>query len=146
MRLDAFLTADALATPGDGKFYMHGGGLTRVMAPGLPFTVPQLGVFVRLELTPDEMRAGFKLQLALKDPYGNDALPFPELDAPAAEPPELLEGEPNFIILAVNIGGVAFVYEGLHRFELTVGDVFIGSSVLAVIVAGAPEVGGVPRL
>jgi len=134
MKIDAFLLADAVSAPGDGKFYIHGGGLTRLSVPVLPFALPQLAVFARLEFTEDEMRAGHPLQLTLTDPEDVPVGIFPQFEGqPFTELPELAEGEQRFVVVAVNIGGIVVGRTGLHHLGLHVDQTLLRSLPLPVI-------------
>jgi hypothetical protein len=118
------LIADAVSAPPDGKFYIHGGGLTRLTVPVLPFVVPQIGAFVRLEIDEDEVGQEHEFRFALTDPDGVPVGLWPscraELPPPPSGAPELEEGEQRFVVLAINIPGIQLGRRGLHRFEFHV--------------------------
>ncbi len=70
MQLDAFILADAVATPGDGKFYVHGGGVSRIEAANLPAQI-QLGVLIQLGgIKDDDVGVDHRLRLTLFGPTG----------------------------------------------------------------------------
>jgi hypothetical protein len=138
LRLNALLVADAVSAPPDGKFYIHGGGLTRLTVPIIPFPIPQLGVFVRLEVGEDEDLIGsvHEFRFALTDPDGvalgvppkfQAAIPGPPPGAPGPEP-----GEQRFVVLAVNLAGIIVGRTGLHTLEFHVDDELLGEVPLPV--------------
>jgi hypothetical protein len=121
MQLDTFLIADAVAAPPDGKFYIHGGGLTNLTLPVVPFAVPQLGVLARFAVTEQELREPHSFEIRFTDPDGAPAgAPLPAFSSAALEPPELAEGEERFLALALNIGGILVLRVGLHRLSIHV--------------------------
>lgn len=46
MQVDAFMLAEA-ARATDGRLFIHGGGLVRIVAPLLPWTHPQIALVAR---------------------------------------------------------------------------------------------------
>jgi len=107
MLLSAFLIADAVSAPPDGKFYIHGGGLTQLAVPFLPFPVPQIGVFVRLEVDPEEIGRAHEFRFKLTDPDDSPVGALPQFEAPLPEGQVPLEaGEQRFVVLGMNIGGI----------------------------------------
>lgn len=138
MRLNALLVADAVSAPADGKFYIHGGGLTRLTVPALPFPIPQLGAFVRLEIDEQEIGQTHEFRFALTDPDGGAVGMFPQFRAklpkPPPEAPELEDGEQRFVVLALNIAGINVERRGLHTLEFWVDGELLGSVPLPVTV------------
>ncbi len=139
MRLNALLLADAVSAPPDGKFYIHGGGLTRITVPVLPFALPQLGVFIRLEADPEDLGRTYAFRLVLIDPDGVAVGPLPQFEAPLPERMELVEGEQQYVVLALNVPGVTFGRSGLHRFEFWIGEELFGSIPLPVVALTAEQ-------
>ena len=121
MQLDAFILADAVATPPDGKFYVQGGGLTRMQAPILPAQI-RLDVLVQLGGDEDEMKAEHTIRFTLIGPTGNPNVDPVEIqtrfDPNAAQP---LPGEERFAVLAVTINGMA-IRSGVYKVALQVDD------------------------
>lgn len=115
MRLNALLVADAVSAPPDGKFYIHGGGLTRLTVPQMPFVVPRLALFIRLEVDADEVGTSHEFCVEFRDPQGGPrgALsPFTAIIPPPV--PELVEGEERFVVITLNIAGIPIEQAGLH--------------------------------
>jgi hypothetical protein len=131
------LIADAVSAPPDGKFYIHGGGLTRLTVPHFPFPVPQLGVFVRLEVDKDEVGGVHDFRFALSDPDGSPVAAMPPFRAelPALPPgaPEPEEGEQRFVVLAVNLAGILVGRAGLHTLAFYVDEDRLGEIPLPVV-------------
>lgn len=142
MRLNALLIADAVSAPPDGKFYIHGGGLTRLTVPAFPFPVPQLGVFVRLEIEEHEVGEMHEFAFEFTDPDGDPVGPGARFEAQIPPPlpgfPELEEGEQRFVVLALNIGGISVGRRGLHTFAFRVDGEALGTVPLPVTVL-SPE-------
>jgi hypothetical protein len=126
MRLNALVLADAVSAPQDGKFYIHGGGLTRVTVPLLPFPIPQLGVLVRLEIEETEIGETHEFRFQLTDPDGTPVGLPPRFEAQIPErlpgAPEPEEGEQLFVLLAMNLSGIVVGRRGLHQFEFYIDD------------------------
>jgi hypothetical protein len=139
MRLDALLLADAVSAPPDGKFYVHGGGVTRITVPHLPFDVPQLAVLVRLEIDEHEIGQAHEFGFDLRDPSGALVGPAPAPRFPAELPPPPsgadapIEGEPRFVVLVLNIGGIRVAHPGLYTFSFQVDRETIGSLRFVVV-------------
>lgn len=140
MRLNALLIADAVSAPADGKFYIHGGGLTRLVVPALPFPIPQIGVFVRLEIEEQEVGQIHEFAFEFSDPDGDPVGPVPaprfsaQIPAPPPGSPEPEEGEQRFVVLALNIGGISVGRKGLHTFSFRVDGEPLGAVPLPVVV------------
>jgi hypothetical protein len=122
MQLDAFILADAVATPPDGKFYVQGGGLTRMEAPGLPAPI-SIAVLIQLGVDEDELKADHTIRLTLFGPTGQpNVAPIEiktQLDPDAI--PALRPGEPVSAVLSAPLTGLA-VRAGVYRVELKVDE------------------------
>jgi hypothetical protein len=131
MRLDTFLLADAVASA-DGKVYIHGGSVTRLRVPVLPFPLGQLGVYARLLPEDDaELLEPHELLILIIGPTGLPNVPPAQFTiGAAAELEPLLEGEQRLMDLAINIGGVTIMREGLHRVELHLDGQLLGEAPL----------------
>jgi hypothetical protein len=135
MRLDAFILADAASTPGDGKFYIHGGGLSRFVVPMLPFPLG-VAAFIRFEVDDADIRQAHHFRVAVLGPVGPNIRPIDFESIPLEEPsPLVLEGEQRFMQIALNLP-LFVVRTGLYRVELHVdGDLLRSIPVPLVIAA-----------
>src|SRR5262245_50313329 len=97
MRLDTCLLADAATTTPDGKVFIHGGGITRLTPPTLPWTHPMLALVLRFELEEDDPGTSHQISLGLNSPAGEEMLtPAPELDVHPT-PTKAVEGEESYL-------------------------------------------------
>jgi hypothetical protein len=117
MRLDAFVLADAVSTPGDGKFYIHGGGLSRFSVPMLPFPLG-VAVFIRFEVDDADLSEPHQFQVAVQGPQGPNIRPLAVHAGPWEDPPPLLDGEQRFMQFGLNLP-LGIVRTGLYRVELS---------------------------
>jgi hypothetical protein len=134
MRLDAFLLADAVSTPPDGKVYVHGGGLTRIMAPSLPFILPQLGVLARFEVDESELQAPHEFVISLTGPDGAYVIPPGHLRSePVGALGPLPDGEEHYLQIALNFGSLPLASAGIYRFELHADDEPVKTMTIPVV-------------
>jgi hypothetical protein len=138
MRLDAFILADAVSAPPDGKFNVLGGGLTKLTVPILPFTAP-FGLLIRLEVTEEEARAPHEFVFTWLDPAGVLLMPPVTFSGQAQDVGELVEGEERFVMLALNIGGVPFGRPGPHKLEFRVDGELLRTAPLPVVALSQEE-------
>lgn len=131
MRLDAFIIADAASTPGDGKFYVHGGGLSRFVVPVLPFPLG-VAAFIRFEVDEGDIRQAHHFRVAVLGPVGPNIRPIDFQNIPE-EPVSLLEGEQRFMQIGLNLP-LFIVRPGLYRVELYLDGVLIRSIPVPLIV------------
>ena len=119
MELDSFILADAVSVAENGKFYIHGGGLTRYDIPGLPAPIP-IATLIRLRIEEGDLEKENRLNLALMGPLGMPNVePFEILAVPPQDEPDLGEGQQQFLEMALTIPAVA-VRDGLYQVELRV--------------------------
>jgi hypothetical protein len=143
MRLETLLVADAVSAPPDGKFYLHGAGVTRFNVPQLP-TFVHMGILVRFELDEHEPYARHQIAIHLTDPKEMDLLKGgPELwtDVPT-EPPEYVEGEQRFIAVVINLGGLMIQQEGMHHLQVDLDGVTVRAVPLPVVLLVPPGQAG----
>jgi hypothetical protein len=133
MKLDALILADAVSTPPDGRFYVHGGGLTRYEIPGLPAMIP-LGVLARLRAEDDDIGKESIFRFTLIGPTGLPNVEPVEASV-TVEDHEMnrLEGEETFLNLGLQIPGLA-VRDGLYRLELRMDGRIVRNVPLPVVV------------
>jgi hypothetical protein len=136
MRLDALLLADAVSAPPDGKFYIHGGGLSRLEVPGTPCPAP-FGVFARLEVSDAELASSHHFRITLIGPTGLPNIPPLEIQSePQKIDVERLESEQRFMQFAISLTALV-VRVGLYHVELRVDKRKVGSVPLPVMVRPA---------
>jgi Family of unknown function (DUF6941) len=116
VRLDAFILADAVSTPGDGKFYIHGGGLSRFVVPMLPFPLG-VGLFIRFEVDDADLTRQHHLRVVVYGPVGPNLPPLDIVAEPPEEPSPLLPDEQRFMQVGLMLP-LAVVRTGLYRVEL----------------------------
>jgi hypothetical protein len=139
MQLDSFLLADA-ATPAGGKLYIHGGGITRINVPEVPFMLPTLAVVVRLLVGPDEAAIEHVLQLGLSDPAGEPVIPAASVPIPAEGTQlDAADGEERFVQLALGFIGIVFHRVGIHRLSMSLDGELIRTMTMPVVLLPQPE-------
>jgi hypothetical protein len=122
MQLEIFVLADAVATPPGGKFYVHGGGLSRVEATSLPSPI-QFAVLVQLGVDEQELKAIHKIVLTLFGPTKQPNVAPIEIETrfDASAEQALLPGEERTAVVAIPVHGLA-IRAGAYRVELRVDD------------------------
>jgi hypothetical protein len=138
MQLDTFMLADAATGTPDGKLFIHGGGITRINPPVLPWTQPQLAIVARLLMDPDDWDATHELQLLVLDPDGALVMPPAPIPVTAPPRPQAAEGEEQYVQLALGLASPTFAREGTYRVELRLGERLLRSLPLSVV-AVRPE-------
>jgi hypothetical protein len=131
MQLDAFILADAASTPGDGKFYVHGGGLSRFVVPVLPFPLG-VAAFIRFEVGEDDISQAHQFRVAVLGPVGPNIRPIDFQNIPE-EPARLLEGEQRFMQIGLNLP-LFIVRPGLYNVELYVDGDLVRSIPVPLVV------------
>ncbi len=141
MELETLIIADAVSTPPDDKFYVHGGGISRLEVPVLPFPIP-IGVLLRLRLDEEDRGRSYQFRIALIGPLGQPNVPAIELEAavPADELPQLVEGEELFTSIAVQINAVA-VRPGLYHLDVDIDGATVRNVPIPVILTGSEQRG-----
>ncbi len=144
MELETLIVADAVSTPPDGKFYVHGGGISRLEVPMLPFPIP-LGVLLRFRIDEDDLNRSHRVALVLIGPADIPNVPGIEFDlAPPEEPPTLAPGEEHFTQIGMQINAVA-VRAGLHHLQVDLDGERVRHVPIPVIVAEGPRPIVAPR-
>lgn len=138
MELDTLLVADAAAATPDGKLFIHGGGITRISAPMIPWTQPQLAVVARLRMNEEDWGRVHELQITVVDPNGAFIMPPAPISVPAPPRPPAPEGEEQYVQLALGLASPTFASEGIYRLELRLGEHVLRSLPLSVV-AVRPE-------
>lgn len=141
MKLDFALLADAATGLPDGKLYVHGGGITRIAAPVVPWPQPSLALVLRFMTGPEDWGQVTKLKFSLEDPDGASVLPPAEVSTEVATPVvEVEEGEDTAFQVVLNLGGgVLFPRLGLFTFRVSIDDKEVKELPLAVVAAPPPD-------
>jgi hypothetical protein len=137
MRLDAFILADAASTPGDGKFYIHGGGLSRFVVPQLPYPLG-VALFIRFEIDDEDIRVRHRFRVMVFGPVGPNIHPLEFESEPTKKPPPILEGEQRFMQIGLNLP-LFIVRTGLYRIELHLDGDIVRSIPIPLVVDGHVE-------
>src|SRR5215204_1091494 len=135
MKLDALILADAVATPNADKFFIHGGGITRIEVPELPADIP-FQVLARFKVEPGDREQEHDVEFVLIGPQGIPNVDPIQLTAvPPAEEPDLAEGEEEYLNLPVGVSAFA-LREGLYQLEIYIGKKLARRLPLPVIEVG----------
>ena len=133
MELDALILADAATVTEDGKFFVHGGGFTRLDVPELPAAIP-IAVLARLRVQDGDLKKDHQLNFALIGPTGvPNVEPINVLAMPPEAEPNLAEGQEQFLNVALTIPAMA-VRDGLYHVELRYNGKLIRRVPLPVVV------------
>ena len=119
MRFDSLLLADAIDTSG-GRLYIHGGGVTRIDAPILPWTHPQLAFLIRL-LAQDtaDLQAPHRLGIRVDGPDGEVVIPETVFEAGLpADAPLPVDGEEPYRNLTLTASPLTFPRPGVYTIHL----------------------------
>lgn len=119
MKFDTIILADA-ANESQGKLNLLGAGITRINAPMIPWTQPQLVVIVRAFFAAEDLEKDHEIKLELLGPDGTAILPpLSGAVTPSDLGPILevgVEGEINALQANFGIHGILFARAGLHHF------------------------------
>jgi hypothetical protein len=120
LRLDAIILADHAAAA-EGKLYIHGGGITRINVPFVPFAVPMLAIVLRYMIETPEDRAPHTVEMQFQTPGGVHL--FPDGSAhvaaiPKPTSPQFAEGEEQYFQAVLAVGSVPIIETGLHTFSV----------------------------
>ena len=142
MELDALILAEAATATEEGKFFIHGGGFTRFDVPRLPAPIP-LDVLIRLRADVADLAKEQRLNLVLMGPQGIPNVEPIEVLAipPGSGEPDLVEGQEQFLQIALTIPGVA-LRTGLYHVELRVNGRLAKKVPLPVVLDERADQGG----
>lgn len=119
MELDALVLAEAVTITDEGKFFIHGGGFTRFDVPRLPAPIP-IDVLIRLRVEDGDLKKDQRLKLALMGPQGiPNVEPIEVLAIPPKKAPELVDGQEQFLQIALTLPGIA-LRAGLYHVEFRI--------------------------
>lgn len=145
MRLDTCLLADAATGTPDGKLFIHGGGISRLTPPTLPWTHPMLALVLRFELASDDADRTHEIEVALVSPQGDQMLsPSPKIEVPRQHL-NAVEGEELYLQAALQLGGITFASEGIYSMDVRLDGKKVRSLRLAVVAREAPQLPHAPN-
>ena len=121
MELETFMVADAASAAEAGKLYIHGGGVSRLNPPRLPWLQPQLAIVTVFRVEPDDLGQVRRIGITLNAPTGDIVGPaFEHTIGPIERPPTLLPGEDQRVQLVLTMSPVSFPRPGTYRLTLAV--------------------------
>ena len=138
MRLHFLFLADA-ATGAEGKLYIHGGGLTEIHPPALPWRHPQIAVVFRLEVEPGDEARDHSLQLRVVGPQDEPVTPIFEMPLSRGEIPSRTGDRPIFVQAAITMAPLPVDKLGDHHVVLVVDGEPVGSERLMATDRGLPS-------
>jgi hypothetical protein len=133
MRLDVCWLADAATGTPDGKLFIHGGGITRLSPPQLPWVHPMLALVLRFQIDRDDANQPHEIGLQIVAPDGTQLLsPAP---AVAVDPgrPIAVEGEETYLQAVVQLAGLVFASAGIFTFNVSVDADIVRALPVAVV-------------
>lgn len=137
MKLDAIILADAVATPDGDKFFVHGGGITRIEVPELPAEIP-FQVLARFKIDPSDRMSEHMFEVVLIGPQGIPNVdPIRFIAVPPPHEPDLAEGEEEYLNIPIQVPAHA-IRDGLYHLEVHLQDKRIRRVPLPVVVVGKP--------
>jgi hypothetical protein len=131
MRHDFLFLADA-ATGAEGKLYIHGGGLSEIHPPKLPWMHPQIAVVFRLEVEADDAATDHSLELRVIGPHDEPITPEIKAELTHEELSARKGRPPFFVQAALTLAPVPIHELGQHRIELWVDGERKGSALFFV--------------
>src|SRR5215218_3754481 len=118
MRFETLLLADNAAAI-EGKLYIHGGGITRLTPPQLPWPHPLLTFLVRLRADgAADLTAEHQLRLGMVDPDGEFVVPASELLLRHDEQLSVIDGELLYANVAITVAPLLLMREGVHTVQV----------------------------
>ena len=121
MRLDFCIVAEAAHATG-GKLYIHGGALSNIAPPALPWLQPQLAFVLRVELEEGEDHEDHEIRLVMCAPSGEQVVPTLGVPLLAEHVPPRTPGRPIFLNMALTVGSIPIHEHGDYRLEVRVDD------------------------
>jgi hypothetical protein len=120
MKLETMMLADA-ATAFEGKLFVQGGGLTRITAPELPWTQPQVVLVLRFQMAKKDWDVDHEFELAIDGPDG-EMVPRTRIAIPRPRRPnKLIPGEHHYLHSTITIASLRFTSPGIYNFRLWLG-------------------------
>ena len=133
MHLDYLILAEA-ASALQGRMFIHGAGITRIVAPELPWIEPQLAVAAYLMFDPEFDAGDHELELRVADVDGTSILPPSRTAFYVPVNPSLVEGEPYGMNIALTLAPLPFRNEGGHTITLLTDGAVMGQRTFGVVI------------
>jgi hypothetical protein len=120
MRLDSLLLADA-ATAVEGKLFMHGGGISRITPPSVPWLQPQLAFVLRLVADGrDDLNQEHSVSISMRGPDGEFVMPPAGISIPGGQAPPAVPEEETSALVALTAAPLVFGQEGTYRIDIEI--------------------------
>ncbi len=120
LALECFTIADA-AEVADGKLFVLGGAINRVLAQEFPHVQGRLALPLVIRTTQQFAKLSHRLVVRLLSEKGEDILDEPvEAELPAGVPAGATRGDPLRVVAVVAVGGLQIPAPGLYTFILEV--------------------------
>lgn len=114
--IDFAFLADAAETNPGQKFYVLGGGVSRIGGPGFPLRHPHLALVISLTVTAAELEREHEIRFVLLDPEGGDvASATSQLVAHGST-----EGKDTNLTFSVDLWNLQFNGPGDYSFRILV--------------------------
>jgi hypothetical protein len=117
MKADFAILAEYASGPPDGKLYMIGGGIRRIMSPSFPTLIPTMSIVVGLRVPPAECGTNHELRFSYLDPDGGPLVAPPPFIVNAAFNPDS-RTLPAFVNVVANLQGLPVPKPGDYAFSL----------------------------
>ena len=131
MKFDFLVIAES-ATAHDGLLYVHGGGTTRIHAPLMPWTHPQLALAMRFKLDEADVGRTYALGLSVRAPSEDFVLPHATFPVDVKQP-ETVEGEDAYFTAALTVSPLTFRQYGRHTVDLDLDGQLVHRVAVAVV-------------
>lgn len=135
MKLEyAIFATSALVRPENGVFSILDGGITGLIAEGLPATIPRLGLLVKASFTDEEAARELWGKAIVQAPNGDVLEPIVQI--------QLRPGHTKYKLpvahftTAFGFDGMAITMTGDHIFRVFVNDELLSESILTILVKG----------
>jgi uncharacterized protein DUF6941 len=122
MQLDFAILAKYAELAADGTFTTVGGGFSAIGTTGLPLTIPNLFLLVRLDTSPDEAGKPFELTIDVIRPNGT---PVPGMQGKLGFTPvpnTVDQTKPSQFLGLVHVMGLTVQEAGVHWVRITRSD------------------------
>jgi hypothetical protein len=138
MRIRNFIVADAISPGLQGKWFVHGGGVTEIAAFEFPHIQAQLGLLITLVYEGPEDDIEQHVEIAIVSDEGVETAKL--LDLPAAKPADAFESRKTWALLHLigEVNGLLFEEPGRYWVVLMLNGTEMDRMVLQVHRLGPP--------